>query len=326
MNEQERARLTTQGEQLDDQFSPLDLSGFPQFNKLPAADFYDDRFSKRYGDTPLSRNAGDLKAFLRKPDPEALMRAGLESGDPTLLEEVADIQGLEVVRQFKAQCDDYIPTNANYENVVSVLAANLLGNDDLTPDEAVEELERRGQWTVENLASAWQSLKNAGLAELPAGTARALTEAEKLEVSRLAQAGRGDAAIEKYVEYATGETPSVEMLADPAYRQACDQAVWYTFMVGTPDFAYTAERAAFIDHYCGSRPLTIHLLQHAWSACQKKEAQYARDQALGFTHRPETPPTPQDLDSLDDGQLANLYHNTLGEYVKSASRSTGMLA
>ena len=117
----------------------------------------------------------------------------------------------------------------------------------------------------------------------------------------------------------------MDILTDPAYRAVCDKAVWTVFQSAQPDFSYSAERAAFIDRYCGSRPLTINLLQHAWSDCKKKEALHLRDEALGILHEPPAPPNPSDLDSLDDGQLANIYHNTLSHYARSARRSTGML-
>jgi hypothetical protein len=88
---------------IDSSFGGLDLSAYPALNPLPDGDFHDPRFARDYRDTPFSRNAADLRKFLRNPDSEALQRAGTEIGNEDLLDEVRDIRGREIAHEFKQQ-------------------------------------------------------------------------------------------------------------------------------------------------------------------------------------------------------------------------------
>lgn len=93
------------------------------------------------------------------------------------------------------------------------------------------------------------------------GSTRNLPTAERLRVTRLAQSGRVDAAIGEYLKCALdGEEPDMDMLNDPAYLQACNEAVYSVFTDIQLDYSPTPEREAYLSRYAGTRPLTLALL------------------------------------------------------------------
>jgi len=314
-----------------DQFAPLDLSQFPALQPLPPADKYADSFSREYGDTALSRSASSLRKFVEDPDTESLERVGKEIGDAGFREEVRDRRGELIAQQFKKACPGYIPTDANYQAVVSTLAFNALSaaeqNEDI--DDQVAALIDKGYWTVPNLIACYNALNAEGLLQVPAGTARNLTTAERLRVTRMAQAGRADEAIGEFLRCSLdGEEPSMELVNDPAYRDVCDSAVWAVFEDTQCDYVPTLPREAFMRRHCAGRPVTLPLLQSAWSACQKSEQRHERGELLTSFQYPQeiVPPSLREIDALDDASVDRLYHASLREYANQFRRGPGVSA
>jgi hypothetical protein len=166
------------------------------------------------------------------------------------------------------------------------------------------------------------------LLEVPMGSTRNLSSAERLRVTRLAQSGRVDAAIGEYLKCALdGEEPGMELLDDPVYREVCDDAVWYVFADITNDYVPTPEREAYIQRHCAGRPITLALLQSAWKACQVNEQRHQRGELLDQYQRPQdAPTTPANLDALSDDAVDDLYHRSLRAYADSFRRAPGVLA
>lgn len=82
--------------------------------------------------------------------------------------------------------------------------------------------------------------------DVPAGTARNLSDKERRHVTRLARVGRTEDAVSQYLQYALdGEGPNMEILHDPAYRQCCDDAVFTVFEAYQSDCAPTPERERY---------------------------------------------------------------------------------
>jgi hypothetical protein len=248
--DQQRAIIARESAWIEDgQFAPLDLSGFPSLNELPPEKGRDDdRFSKAYGDTALSRSATALRQFVLDPDAETLEQVGEEIGYQGFRDEVRQRKGESVVQRFKAACPGYLPTDANYQAMVETLGFNALSPADQegTVDEQVAALIDLKFWTVGNLVSTFNALTAEGLLEVPMGTARQLSAAERLRVTRLAQAGRVDEAIGAYMRAALDdEEPGMELVNDPAYREVCDDAVRYVFAAVTNDYVPSAEREAY---------------------------------------------------------------------------------
>jgi hypothetical protein len=185
------------------------------------------------------------------------------------------------------------------------------------------------QETVPNLTSTFLALQAEGLLDVAAGSTRNLSASERLRVTRMAQSGRADAAIGEYLRCSLdGEEPDLDMLNDPAYLEACNDAVYSVFTDTQLDYSPTPEREAYISRYAGTRPLTLALLEQAWRSCQAHEQRHERGELLDQYQRPQDtqPPTLKEIDALDDASVEKLYHGALKEYVNSFRRPNGVLA
>jgi hypothetical protein len=315
---------------VDSAFAGLDLSAFPALNELPAEDKHDDRWARDWRDTALSASAAELRKFVSDPDVETLSRVADETNNPGLLRDVRDRRGERVAAEFKARCPGYLPTDSNYNAMVTTLAYNSLSvsEQNLDTQDVVDLLIERGYWTSANLEAVYVALDREGILDRPAGEPRNLSERERLRVSRLAQSGQIDQAIAEYLSCALdGDEPDLELINDPAYRQLCDDAVWSVFSESQLDFVETASRRAYLLRFAGGRPLTITLLQKAWESCQSKEKQRERGELLDSYQRPqETPVNEKQLDELSDQAVDDLYHRSLRHYAQQSKRSSGVLA
>lgn len=311
-----------------EQFAPLDLSGFPSFQTEPAPEAYDDRWSRDYRDNPLSTSASALRSFVSDPDVDALDRVGQETGNPGFRAEVRDRRGEATAERFKFENPSYVPTLENYSTIVETLAWNALSTADQEGDvdEVVARLIERGFWTVPNLTACYRALTAEGMLTVAAGSTRALSTGERLRVTRMAQAGNIDGAIEEYLKRSLDDDELDEEIAyDPAYRPACDAAVWAVFKDITNDFVSTPEREAYMQRHCAGRPITLALLQSAWTACQAAEKRYDRNEAIRPLRQAQAP-TQRELDELDDSAVDDLYHKSLRAHAQAVRRPNGVLA
>jgi hypothetical protein len=103
--------------------------------------------------------------------------------------------------------------------------------------------------------------------------------------------------------------------------------VEYVWETATTDFTPTAERREFIRRYVAGRPLTLNLLDAAWTACQASERRFERGELLNsIEQRQQTPPTPAEIDSLKDDEVERLYHSSLKAYAETFKRAPGIIA
>ena len=314
-----------------DRFAPLDLSGFPALQEAPAPERHDDRWSKDWRDTALSASAAELRKFVSDPDSESLDRVGNEIGHQGFRAEVRDRRGETIAEAFMRANPSYIPTAHNYELIAQTLSFNALSSSQQngTLNEIVADLIDGGHWTVANLTACYQALDREGLLDVPLGSARNLSEKERLHVTRLAQVGRTEEAISQYLQYALhGEEPTLEILSNPAYRQCCDDAVFTVFEAHQSDYAPTPERERYLLQFAAGRPLTLTLLTEGWRSCQANEQRHERSELLAPFQRPEDtpPPSAREIDKMDDAAVDRLYHDSLRHYARQFSRGPGVLA
>jgi len=308
---------------IDDSFGQVDLSAFPALNELPAEDKHDDRWAKDWRDTALSASAADLRRFITDPDTEALERVGDEIGHEDFRDEVRQRRGEVVAQQFKRANPDYIPCQEAYDKIVRTLSFNSLSTSqqEMDIEDQVSALIDSGYWTVPNLTACYQALAREGLMPVPLGTARNLSDGERLRVARLAQSGCADQAIEFYLECALPDVEAtVELLNDPDYREVCDSAVWTVWETITHDYTPTSQREAFLRRHCGTRPVTLPLLDAGWTELKKREANYARSEILRQFQRPQEtqPVSEKQLDELSDQAVDDLYHRSLRHYAQQS--------
>lgn len=313
----------------DGSFGQLDLSAFPALQPPPPPEKHDERWAKDWRDSGLSRDAAALRQFVADPDAESLERVGNELGNAEYLADVRDRKAEAVATAFKRRCPGYIPTNANYETMIRTLAYNSLTRTQQSGgiEQQKDDLIASGVWTVENLESAFRALEREGRLDVAAGTARNLSERERLHVIRLAQAGNTQGAIDQYLRYALDEdTLSLDIIADPAYRGVLDTAVMFCFEVATADYAPSDERRNYLLRYAAGRPLTFPLLNQGWQTLKAREANYTRTEILESAQRREfAPPSLQQMDEMDDEAFDRLYHDTLRSYATSV-RTAGIIA
>ena len=330
--EQQKSIIAKESAWIDaDQFAPLDLSAFPALQPPPAPEVHDNRWAKDWRDTALSASAAELRKFVLDPDTETLERVGNEIGHEGLRDEVRQRKGESIAAAFKRANPAYLATDNNYRLIATTLAFNALpaSQQEGELDEIVADLIDARFWSVTNPTSTYRALDAEGLLDVPVGTARNLSDKERLHVTRLAQVGRTEDAVSQYLQYALdGEEPGVEILNDPNYRQCCDDAVFTVFEAYQSDYAPTPERERYLLRYAAGRPLTLTLLTQAWRACQQNEQRHERGELLTAYQRPEetAPPSPKEIDALDNAAVDRLYHDSLKEYARSFRRSQGVLA
>ena len=299
-------------------------------NELPPEQVHDNQFSKDWRILDFSSSAAALRSFVNNPDSETLQRIGEETGNADYLREVRDRQAEETAQRFKQACPAYLPTAANYEIMIETLAWNALkpADQEGTIEEQVALLTDLGYFTVPNLVATFNALNQQGYLDVPAGTARELSTSERLRVSRLAQAGRPEAAIGQYLGFAlNGEEPDISIVHDPAYSDLCAAAVYYVFSEITHDYVPSAEREQYLNRHCAGRPVTLALLQSAWTECQANELRHQRDEIISDYLPQEQPLSPRELDEMSDAEVDHLYHGSLRAYADSFQRRLpGVLA
>jgi hypothetical protein len=122
------------------------------------------------------------------------------------------------------------------------------------------------------------------------------------------------------------EDVTLDMVNDPTYRPVCDAACMAVFRDVTYDYIPTPEREAYINRHCAGRPVTLGLLQSAWSACQAAEQRSVRSELLSPLREQDQPPTELELNGLSDDQVDRLYHQSLRAYADQYRRVPGVLA
>lgn len=331
LSETDRQRIVAHQEaEWDSAFGGMDLSQFPSLQPAPPETSRDDgRFARHWTDTPLNASAAALRKFVSDPDSESLERVGNEIGNEEFRAEVRSRKSEAVAQAFKKACPDYLMTDSNYEAMVSTLAYNALppADQSLPLQDIVALLTDQGYWSVPNLVATFNALSAEGLVDVPLGSCRELSTGEKLRVSRLAQSGHADQAIGEFLRYSLdGEEPTLDIVTDPDYRQVCDDAVWFVFCEMSTDFVPTAEREQYMFRHCAGRPVTLALLQSAWSACQANERRHERGDLIE-QYLPEAQPlSPGVLDAMNDDQVNQLYKDSIRAYAESFRRAPGVLA
>jgi hypothetical protein len=154
------------------------------------------------------------------------------------------------------------------------MAHNLLGEEDMEPDDAQDLLINNGYWTLANLEAAYKALDRVGALEYPANQARPLTEVQRLRAEQLAANGDVLGGIVEYVKGRISEDAAdqvafslpdpIEFTSDPAMRPILEEACWFCWEAYRKDYSPSAERRQFLRDYCGGRFLTVALLDAAW--------------------------------------------------------------
>ncbi|HXX20096.1 MAG TPA: hypothetical protein VEJ46_11895 [Candidatus Acidoferrum sp.] len=270
--------------------APLDRRGLP----LNAADLKraaqdetdplapDPRFAGLTPDSSVGAKA--LKQFLSNLD-EAAVR---ETGDPALIQEYEEAHSDSVVHL------------AGWEARVRKIGSEWTATLDLDGEKKMLKAPSRDA-LMEKLVSLCRALD----AEQKKDATRELTENERLECIRYAQQGLVQESIGRFLYYAFNgrDIDWFRILDDPRYRDVCDEACALAWVHSRDNYSPTPEREEYIHGFCAGRPLTISLLDAAWTACQEAE----RSAASTPDATPAPVPESVALDDLSDSEIEAEY-------------------
>ncbi len=324
---------------MDGSFGQLDLSGFPDLAH-PQTDTFQlqDRHGFNRVDESGLAGINQLKELLANPPREVVEEIAAETRNPELISELANERAEEVANEFRGRNPDYLKCDANWRSMVETLAHNLLGEDDLDPDEAQDLLISGGHWTLRNLTAAYNELDKAGALLYPANHSHPIKEAQRLRAEQYAANGDVLGGIVEYVKGRVSDEAADQIAftladplaftTDPEMRPILEEACWFCWEAYRKDYSPSAERRRFLRDYCGGRFVTVALLDAAWDECKRAE-QDAMRSSLFSQVSPELGEAPEasagSLDRLDDAGIDNLYHSTLREYARSVKRQYGVM-
>lgn len=296
----------------------LDLSGLPSFNLQPEEDFYDDRFSQR--DMTAGYTSRDLKSFLNGPIDNATSQELARTGQQEFIDDWNDRKAEEIALQFMKAHPDYYATNANCQALIRTLCESA----SLPLDTEVPQLVARDIWTLENLESAFETLKVEGQVQAAPGTIRHLSASELQSLAALCAVGNGHQAVEEYVALSLGQPRTYfhsisehrekKLISDPALRPLFERAVYFVFSNVTLDYGPSREFEEFLGSVVGGRFPTVALYQTAWGQWKEKQKHsFLFSSDSGNTQRDDGT---VDFDNLTDAEIASLHRQTLKEYFR----------
>jgi len=112
---------------------------------------------------------------------------------------------------------------------------------------------------------------------------------------------------------------ALDEIADPALAKVVDEAVWFCWQQGRPNYSPAPERRKFMRDYIAGRIPTVRLLDEAWAACQADEKDAMRASVLGQVQG-DPEPDALNLDSLNDDEVDRLYHGTMRKIANDSRR------
>lgn len=297
---------------LNDGFAPLDLSSFPALNQ-PAADDQASADGDANGFNRLQvAGANKLKQFAANPDLETLERIAQESGNAELQDQVReDIEEQEAIKFVKSH-PTYLKDDDNYETLREYLN------------------ERNLPFTAENLHAAFTILCRQGRMKMPRGTSKALSRGEQLHVISLTQNGQVEDALTTYLQYALPDAEETwgeltDFLADPSTIDVRNRAVGFVWIHARPNFQDSTEFRTFEQKFFRNRPLkSLALMDACYEAFQQAYKNEVRNRLI-HGNETNTPPTPREIDDLDDEQIDALYHKTAKQHARQTGRQPGVL-
>lgn len=264
------------------------------FDPTKAAEDNGDPWLEAFGDRLDRPPENKLKQFVENATLEDYQEVAQRVRDPELLkrisEEVKDREEEKAALEFLKRRPEYEATDWNFTQLRRYLHENELA------------------FTVDNLEVAFDELLKDGWISTPPGEPKELSEWEQMRVARMAQSGSLAEAVVSYLKFAL---PGLEdwqiqnATSDPKYRELCDGCTFFVFSHATNDFKNTEENFEFLMDFADGRPLTVGLLQEAWSARKRDAILHTED----LTSQPEAP----DLDSLPAEEQERLYHAAVQE-------------
>ena len=157
---------------------------------------------------------------------------------------------------------------------------------------------------------------------------RELTPDEELHIQRLAQAGDESAAFGQYFLSRIGpqvgnmEDPLTELLSDPKYRGACDEAAFFVWAAQTDAYIPDPEFEERVARVAESKPLSGRLITSIWIEHLDKKQKKDRTALLGQLQAPDEEKVADPhaivraLEDSSDDDIERLMRGTTREHAK----------
>jgi hypothetical protein len=314
MNQETRTRIIAEetAKFLDPSFAQLDLSAFPDLNH-PTVEVFAAEDKDGLNRVVVS-GSNQLKALAENPDSEALEQIAKETGDAGLIERLQDEHEVDEAKSFMAATPSYYRSDANYDAIREYL-------DD-----------RELPFNRHNLATAFKALSRAGKFEVDPAAPRPLTDHNRRAIALQASAGDVEGAVARYLQqrmpeqasdmwmYSTSLQESLDVAAAPEFQHLIEEAVWFCWGHGRPNYSPTRARRQFLQEYVAGRIPTARLLDEAWAQCQAAEKDALRSALFGQVKPQAELEQQPDLDNLSDQQIDSLYHGALRKNAVEAVR------
>jgi hypothetical protein len=314
MNQETRTRIIVEetAKFLDPSFAQLDLSAFPDLCH-PAPEVF--ATEDRHGlNRVVVSGSNQLRALAENPDREALEQIARETGDAGLIERLQDEREDVEAKAFVSEHPSYYRTDANYDSVR-------------------EYIDERGlAFNRQNLAAAYKVLSRTGKLQVDPDTPRPLTERDSRAIALQAASGDVEGAVGRYLQlrlpqqasemwmYSTSLQEALDTVAAPEYTRLVEEAVWFCWGHGRPNYSPTRARREFIQEYVAGRIPTARLLDEGWAACQAAEKDALRSTLFGQVTPSQERQQQPDLDSLSDSEINKLYTSALRKNAVEAVR------
>ncbi len=303
-------------------FGGVDMSGFPDFNKLPPEETAQPHDKHGFNNVDFGPSIKGIQDFVNNPPVEVLERIAKETGNPELANQIATQRTGDIAMQFVNSTPEYVASDDNFEAIVDRLcfANNQTVLTRLDTNQAAVELYILGYWTVENLQAAFKELVEAGSMEMPEGYLRNLTPQQLHECEFLAATNRLPDAIALYIKYRIGEdicdcmTPSEQkdVLTSPAYRELLLETAFWAFRQVEPSAVVDDALIEFAKPYLQGRYPRVPLLKAIYEEYLKQQDSRYRDSVLEQV----SPVTERNLDDLTDAEIEDLKTRTLRTWTK----------
>lgn len=277
----------------------------------------DTRFSQ------LDNRIGSIRSALEKmaQDPRVIEKIAYETGNPTLVEAVMEERELAEAKKFLATHPEYHRTQYNFELICDWLDARDLA------------------FTAQNITRAYTVLTRSGELENAPGTPRPLSDHDRRAIALQASSGDVEGAATRFLlkrlpedvaeawQYSLSPQDALDDIAKPEFAKIIEEAVFFCWENGRPNYMPTPERRQFLRDYVADRIPNARLLDEAWKACQAEERDALRSGLLSQLSGPEPQaPTEDDLNELSDDQVKELYGSTRRQIAKDVTRRpTGII-
>jgi len=152
-----------------------------------------------------------------------------------------------------------------------------------------------------------------------------LTEAQLLEVGRIAGTGDRVGAIYRYLKYAIPESfaekyddPN-EGVNDPSLRRLTDLVCEFVWLHSRLDASDSDEWQDFKAQYVGNRPISCQLLDNAWTEFSSSRNRLVFAPAPG-TKEPEPLPAAADIENMTDAEIDATYKGVARSFAQGGRR------